>query len=200
MYAAYELAECNLCQERLFVKRVEGVIDAPVPPNGPPNAKVVLIGRNPGKEEIRQGRSFVGPAGQQLDRMLIAANLPRRLCWVTNVGKCFTPAEVKPSPRCLRTCAGQWLNQELAELSLNQELLIVALGDEALKYFEPEAYVGMLHGTSFFTPKPWLPSQRVEVFVSYHPSAALRSTAVKRFFLQNDAAALKASLRERGIA
>src|SRR6266571_5255494 len=52
---------------------------------GPRDAEVVLMGEQPGDQEDRAGRPFVGPAGLLLNRALEEAGLPRERCYVTNV-------------------------------------------------------------------------------------------------------------------
>jgi uracil-DNA glycosylase family protein len=56
---------------------------------GSTNAKIMLIGEQPGNEEDQQGRPFVGPAGRLMDRLLSEAGLDRRSVYVTNVVKHF---------------------------------------------------------------------------------------------------------------
>jgi uracil-DNA glycosylase family 4 len=56
---------------------------------GRADAKVVLIGEQPGDQEDRQGRPFVGPAGRLLDQALEAAGIDRRTTYVTNAVKHF---------------------------------------------------------------------------------------------------------------
>jgi uracil-DNA glycosylase len=56
---------------------------------GQPTAKVVLIGEQPGDEEDKTGRPFVGPAGRLLDRALIDAGIDREAAYITNAVKHF---------------------------------------------------------------------------------------------------------------
>lgn len=56
---------------------------------GPPRARLMLVGEQPGDQEDRQGRPFVGPAGQLLDRALAAAGLERSRTFLTNAVKHF---------------------------------------------------------------------------------------------------------------
>jgi uracil-DNA glycosylase family protein len=56
---------------------------------GPANADVMLVGEQPGDQEDVQGRPFVGPAGQVLDRALAEAGIDRREVYVTNAVKHF---------------------------------------------------------------------------------------------------------------
>ena len=53
--------------------------------DGNPQAKLMLIGEAPGAEEDRQGKPFVGPSGQLLDRMLATIGLDRATVWITNI-------------------------------------------------------------------------------------------------------------------
>ena len=56
---------------------------------GPKNARVVMIGEQPGDQEDLAGHPFVGPAGKMLDRALDDAEVDRRLVYVTNAVKHF---------------------------------------------------------------------------------------------------------------
>src|SRR3954452_12192391 len=56
---------------------------------GPPRAQVMLVGEQPGDREDVAGAPFVGPAGQLLDRALVAAGIDRSTVYVTNTVKHF---------------------------------------------------------------------------------------------------------------
>jgi uracil-DNA glycosylase family protein len=56
---------------------------------GPRSSIIVFIGEQPGDEEDRQGRPFVGPAGRLLDRALAEAGIDRSAVYVTNAVKHF---------------------------------------------------------------------------------------------------------------
>ena len=58
-----------------------------VPPEGPLNAEISVVGEGPGREELRAGRPFVGPSGKELDKLLSAAGLRRSDVYITNVTK-----------------------------------------------------------------------------------------------------------------
>jgi uracil-DNA glycosylase len=51
---------------------------------GPEGANVMFVGEQPGDQEDRQGRPFVGPAGRLLDEAMIEARIPREQVYVTN--------------------------------------------------------------------------------------------------------------------
>src|ERR671915_571312 len=91
---------------------------------GPPGARVLIVGEQPGDAEDREGRPFVGPAGRLLDGGLEAAQIDRGDVYVTNAVKHFKwePREgtkrrihKKPSDREVRACY-PWLDAELTLL------------------------------------------------------------------------------------
>ena len=63
-----------------------------MPGEGAPNASLMFIGEGPGFNEDRQGRPFVGAAGQYLDELLLSIGLKREDVFITNMVKC-RPAE-----------------------------------------------------------------------------------------------------------
>ena len=170
-----EFKDCTLCDERRYGTRT-------VPGEGNCKlAQICLLGRNPGEQEDEYGRPFIGRAGRKLNEGLQHAGILRNACWVTNVSKCYTPANVAPSAKCLRMCKNNWLYAELAEIE--QLRLIVTFGNQALQVFEPLARVGELHGYSFEVDRPWQLEKRITIFCSFHPSAALRMSNVNKMYV-----------------
>ncbi|WP_051430339.1 UdgX family uracil-DNA binding protein [Streptomyces roseochromogenus] len=105
---------------------------------GDPDARVLLLGEQPGDQEDRQGRPFVGPAGKVLRRALADAGIDPERVYVTNVVKHFkfTIAEGRkrrihkaPTLREMTACR-PWLEAELRVVSPE---VIVALGGTAGK-------------------------------------------------------------------
>lgn len=185
-----KLEDCTLCRERNYGT-------GPVPGCG--NillAQICLLGRNPGVEEDPIKRPFVGRAGGKLNEGCVLAKLLRSICYVTNVGKCMTPTNVNPTQQCLRICSDTWLKDELA--ALVQLKLVVTLGNQALHYFERHGTVGELHGTVLPAEADKTGKEGVSIFVSYHPSAALRSTIMNRHFM-NDMIRLGHYLRKNDL-
>ena len=72
---------CVLCQTRQHTVLGEGSR----------NADVMFVGEGPGQQEDEQGRPFVGPAGQLLDKMLAAIGLDRSVVYIANIVKCRPP-------------------------------------------------------------------------------------------------------------
>lgn len=186
-----ELKDCKLCRERDYGT-------GPVPGCGNCElAEICLLGRNPGVEEDPIKKPFVGRAGGKLNEGLVLAKLLRSICYVTNVGKCMTPTNVQPTQQCLRICSDTWLTDEL--IALPKLKLVVTLGNQALHYFERHGTVGELHGTVLPVAAGKIPGKAdVSIFVSYHPSAALRSTLMNKHFT-NDMMRLGHYLRQHGL-
>src|SRR5262249_10885171 len=108
----------------------------PVFGEGPEHAKVVLVGEQPGDQEDRKGRPFVGPAGEILDRALEEAKLDRKIVYVTNAVKHFSFEErgkrrIHKTPRMIEIVACRpWLEAELETLGAE---ILVCLGASAAK-------------------------------------------------------------------
>src|SRR3546814_6788826 len=98
----------------------------------------MLVGEQPGDEEDRQGRPFVGPAGRLLDRALADAGIDRGAVYVTNAVKHFKwvprgkrRIHSKPSSYEIRAC-GPWLEAELALVAPSLVVCLRATAAQAL--------------------------------------------------------------------
>lgn len=101
---------------------------------GPADARLMLVGEQPGDREDLEGRPFVGPAGRLLDQALADAGIDRDGVYVTNAVKHFRHEargkrrlHKKPSIMHARACM-RWLRQELDALDPN---VVVCLGATA---------------------------------------------------------------------
>lgn len=139
---------------------------------GPADAPAMLVGEQPGDEEDRSGRPFVGPAGQLLDTALREVGLDRRDLYVTNAVKHFKFEErgkrrihARPSGPEIRACT-PWLR---AEVEVIRPPRIVCLGASAARSFMgPEFRLTQRRGEVMETPfAPWW-------MATYHPAAILR--------------------------
>lgn len=141
---------------------------------GPRDARIVLIGEQPGDAEDLNGRPFVGPAGQILDGALIAAGLDRRRVYLTNAVKHFSfeprgKRRIHQTPRLseMQACR-PWLEAELKSIRPDT---IVAMGSTAARaLLGPQARVMTLRGR-VLEGLAWAP----RVIVTLHPSAVLRT-------------------------
>jgi DNA polymerase len=145
---------------------------------GKATAHVMLVGEQPGDQEDRQGKPFVGPAGKLLDRALAEAGIDPDDTYVTNAVKHFkfTQAEPKkrrihkaPSLREMTACA-PWL---AAELALVEPELIVVLGATAGKALLGSSFkVTQVRGTVLEEEIHGRPERLVP---TVHPSSVLRA-------------------------
>jgi len=71
---------------------------------GNPQADVMIIGEAPGREEDREGKPFVGPTGQMLDRMLAAIGLDETSAYITNLVFWRPPGNRKPTDSEIEAC------------------------------------------------------------------------------------------------
>ncbi len=105
---------------------------------GPVPARLALIGEQPGDAEDRQGRPFVGPSGELLDRALAAAGIERASVYVTNAVKHFkwTPRgkrRIHQSPNRTEVVACRpWLEQELEAVAPELIGLLGAVAAQAV--------------------------------------------------------------------
>ena len=143
-----------------------------VPGVGPPGARLMLVGEQPGNDEDLAGQPFVGPAGKVLDRALEAAGIARDTVFVTNAVKHFKyqlqgkrRIHQKPNVTETRTCK-MWLD---AEIRLINPSLLVCLGATAAQAIFGAAFrITQQRGEV-------LPSPVGQVLATYHPSAILRA-------------------------
>lgn len=146
--------------------------------DGPATAEVVMVGEQPGDQEDRQGRPFVGPAGKLLDRALGDAGIDRRKVFITNVVKHFKferrgkrRIHRRPAAEEVRACA-PWFR---SELEVVKPKALVALGATAAQD---------LFGRSFRVTKergqPLDSDLAPLVMATIHPSAILRADDADR--------------------
>lgn len=139
-----------------------------VPGEGPATARVVLVGEAPGATEDRQGRPFVGRAGKLLDEWIAAAGLQRGDVYITNAVKARPPGNRDPTAAEIAHHR-PWLERELEIIAPE---LVVPLGRHALAHFARGEKISQVHGAV-------LERDGRRLFPLYHPSAALRGTALR---------------------
>jgi probable DNA metabolism protein len=159
-------AKCRGCE--LYSRATQAVFG-----EGPPDARVVMVGEQPGDEEDERGRPFVGPAGRLLDEAMLEAGLDRQQVYVTNAVKHFKWEErgkrrihSKPSGIEISACR-PWLE---AELDLIRPELIVCLGATAAQALMGREFRIRSERGQFFPH-----SRAKELVATIHPSAILRA-------------------------
>jgi uracil-DNA glycosylase family 4 len=156
-----QIRNCRKC--RLW----QGAKNA-VPGEGPLNAKIMLVGQNPGTEEDRTGKPFVGRAGKFLNAVLNKICVEREELFVTNIVKHVTPKNRKPLPDEIATCV-PYLVAQVSEIKPRTVVLMGAIAWQAPR------------------------SETIAYVETYHPSAAMRFPKIRKKF-KEDLSALKGYL------
>lgn len=171
----HDCRKCDLCDGRTNI--VFGV--------GNPQAKVMVIGEAPGKNEDLQGEPFVGAAGKFLDQLLGQAGLARNEIFIANILKCRPPGNRDPQSPEIEACAPYLRNQVRA---IHPDYL-VTLGNFSTKFIlRTDRGITGLHGTVQH-------AGRFIVVPMFHPAVALYDPS-KRDVLEKDFRMLGGLLKE----
>lgn len=138
---------------------------------GPKNAAVILVGQNPGKEEVKHNRPFVGRAGKYLDRVLQEKGIDRKELYLTSVVKEPTPGNRKPTSDEIK----RWIPYLMREIREIHPSIAVLMGRVAWK-----------------TPR----IKDIEYIETYHPAAAMRFPKIQRKF-EKDMETLRRKMRKK---
>ena len=142
-----------------------------VPGEGPEDAEILFIGEGPGFHEDRQGRPFVGAAGQYLEELLASIGLKREQVYICNVVKCRPPGNRDPHPVEVERCQ-EWLWQKL---ELVRPKVVCSLGNFATKLLRgDQTGITRVHGQ---VEERQLGSRNVRLLPLFHPAAALYTPA-----------------------
>jgi len=153
---AGEVRVCTKC--RLSETRLNAV-----PGEGSHAARIMFVGEGPGENEDREGRPFIGAAGQLLNRLLAEAGIERQEVFITNIVKCRPPQNRVPLVDEVEAC-NDYL---MAQIALIEPKFICPLGSPALK--------------TLINPNLRITEARCKVYRKsgilyiplYHPAAAL---------------------------
>ncbi len=160
-------AGCRACE--LWARATQTVFG-----DGPIDARLLIVGEQPGSSEDLEGTPFVGSAGRLLDRALVAAGIDRSDAYLTNVVKHFKWRRArsgkkrihqKPDRGEVEACL-PWLEAEVGRIRPD---LIVCLGATAAQALLGRDFrVTREHGRVIDTP-------RGAILATIHPSAVLRA-------------------------
>ena len=145
---------------------------------GPAGANAMFVGEQPGDQEDKAGRPFVGPAGKLFDKALADAGIEREQVYVTNVVKHFKwvgrgkrRIHQKPNWSEVDACR-PWLDGELAAV---EPRVLVCLGATAA-----QALLGRQFRVTRERGKPVESDLAEHVLATIHPSAILRGDPESR--------------------
>lgn len=162
--------------------------------DGNPKARVMLIGEAPGKEEDRQGKPFVGPAGQLLDKMLGAIGLDRESVYITNTLYWRPPGNRAPTPEEIATCL-PFLERQVELIA--PAMLVYVGGSAAKAMLNRSEGITRLRGRWFSFEREG--REAVPATAIFHPAFLLRQPLRKKEAWR-DLLAIRARLDAMGVA
>lgn len=176
---AAQVAACTRCAE------LAGTRKKTVFGEGSLEPRIVFFGEAPGAEEDREGRPFVGKAGQLLTKMIEACTLRREEVYILNTIKCRPPGNRNPTPEEVANCR-PFFEQQLRLLQPQYIVCLGAVSTSAL--LRTTLSIGQLRGVFHHY-------QGTKVLVTYHPAYLLRNPDAKRLAWQD----LQFLMRDMGI-
>lgn len=159
------VSKCKKCE--LHQTRTQTVFG-----EGHAAAEWLIIGEAPGADEDKEGKPFVGKAGQLLTNMLRAIGLAREEVFIANILKCRPPNNRDPKTQEIEKCS-PYLRQQI---DLIQPKIILALGRIAAQsLLNTDMPIGRLRGKRYTFEDTDIP-----LIATYHPAYLLRSPQQKR--------------------
>jgi DNA polymerase len=156
---------------------------------GAPEARVMIIGEAPGRDEDLEGKPFVGRAGQLLDKMLAAIGLAEADTHITNIVYWRPPGNRTPTPQEAQVCR-PFLERQIELVAPH---VIVLLGGAAAKHI-----LNVADGIMRIRGK-WRETEasgrKIKTIATLHPAYLLRTPAAKRLAWR-DLLAIRAALKQ----
>jgi uracil-DNA glycosylase family 4 len=158
--------------------------------DGNPEARLMLVGEAPGREEDIEGLPFVGRSGKLLDRMLAAIGLDRTSVYIANIVPWRPPGNRTPTPQESQIC----LPFILRQIELADPDILVCLGGPSA-----QTLLGIREGITK-TRGRWFAfetgKREIRAMPTFHPAFLLRSPLQKRFAWR-DFLAIREALDQR---
>lgn len=152
---------------------------------GDPDARLMLVGEAPGKNEDIRGEPFVGVAGQLLDELMGSIGISREEVYIANVIKCRPPGNRDPQQDEIDACKG-YLREQIRMIHPE---VVVTLGNFATKLLVPtDLGITRMRGQAISW---WLGATLIPTF---HPAAALRGRPRVKEQMQEDFQLVRQSL------
>lgn len=157
--------KCKLCQRRQNIVFGEGNT----------NTKVMFIGEGPGGDEDKEGRPFVGRAGQLMNKAFDVVGIKRENVYIANIIKCRPPQNRDPEPDEIEACINYLRNQVM----IIKPQIIVLLGRISLQNI-----VGKEYKITASRGK-WIEKKGILYMPTWHPAALLRDETKKIDFIKD---------------
>ncbi|MBS7542082.1 uracil-DNA glycosylase [Ancylobacter oerskovii] len=157
--------------------------------DGNPQAKLMLVGEAPGRDEDIEGKPFVGRSGKLLDRMLAAIGIDRTKAYIANVVPWRPPGNRTPTPQETAIC----LPFIRRQIELADPDILVCLGGPSA-----QTLLGIKDGITKARGR-WMDydtgTRRIQALATFHPAYLLRTPLGKRM-VWRDMLAIERKLAE----
>lgn len=153
--------------------------------SGRSDARLMFVGRDPGRQEDKRGKVFIGQSGELLDEILSSLGVSREDVYVTNSVKCGTPGKnVDPGKAEIKICRA-YLEEEIRTVKPN---VIVTLGNTAM-----EAVLGHSGIKNFYNRVFYSDEFDAKIIPTFHPAFVLRNPDQRKHLEQGVAIAISES-------
>lgn len=157
----------------------------PVVGEGDLEAKIMLVGEAPGKNEAKTGLPFVGSAGKILDKLLESVGISRKDVYVTSVLKDRPPENRDPTPAEIAVY-GPFLDRQI---DIIQPKIIATLGKFSSEYVmnlfglsDKIKPISQMHGQVFIVEASY---GAVKLVPLYHPAASIYNQQLRPTLLED---------------
>lgn len=137
---------------------------------GNPDSSVIFVGEGPGQKEDELGRPFVGKAGELLNKILEAAEIPRETVYITNVVKCRPLGNRTPNLQEMEKCL-PWLREQYRIIKPRFMVLLGLAATHAI--LDKKMKINQCRGE-------WFARGELLIMPTYHPAAILRNPTLKK--------------------
>lgn len=171
--------ECENCRKcKIGGVKIDGEDLSNVLSNMCLKAKIIVVGQNPGREEIKLRKPFIGMSGNFFDKAIkYVLGLDRSYFYITNTVKCFTPNNRPPTEEETKNCM-HFLKREVGII---KPQTIITLGNPALRYFTGKQGITKLHG-QFIRSENF----DMDIFPLMHPSPLnMNSESNRKMFYED---------------
>ncbi|MFN3977928.1 MAG: uracil-DNA glycosylase family protein [Sulfurihydrogenibium azorense] len=173
-----EIQNCTKCD--LHKNRKQAVLG-----EGNPNSPIMFIGEAPGEEEDKQGRPFVGRAGQLLTKAIETAGYKRSDVYIANINKCRPPNNRTPTIEEQEACF-PYLKRQIEIISPSVLCLLGATAYRGI--FKRETKITKERGSI-------LDYEGKKVYITYHPAFVLRNPREEPTFFEDIKKALELAFK-----
>lgn len=132
---------------------------------GPEDAKIMLIGEAPGKNEDETGRPFIGSSGKLLSELISESGMNRHDIYITSIVKCRPENNRKPRKLEYTACIDLYLRRQIELINPD---IIGLLGNSAIYALTGDSDIKQIHGNLYKVDGR-------KFMALFHPAAALYS-------------------------